>query len=281
MSCTSFDLHCMSTTKCNTHATHMIPKTQYDNICIFKQARVRSTIKQKINTVYMLLFYNSAIYMKKYTQTKQERRSICTQLVQLVASFVLVCLVHQWFLTYDRLIGRVHRHQPPAPVDFLISDKTCTPALRLIVLTMNRTESLHRLLAVLARVHYGGECVALDVCIERSAQGELDAGTVAVAHSVVWPFGPKAVHTRGRFFDAWGRCMSPGVSNTTRETALIFEHHVEVSDSWFRDSHQCPALRHNMQSLIRNGINTLCELHKKTCFFKWIAHQNPPNAKQC
>ena len=96
--------------------------------------------------------------MKKYTQTKQERRSIYTQLVQLVASFVLVCLVHQWFLTYDRFIGRVHRRQAPAPMEFLISDKTCIPALRLIVLTMNRAESLHRLLASLVRANYSGDC---------------------------------------------------------------------------------------------------------------------------
>jgi len=199
--------------------------------------------------------------------------SLRMQVLHVVGSFVLLCLAHHWLSVYNRVVAGVRRHSDrplvklaQQHIDITVPTHTCKPALRLVVFTSNRAEPLHELLAMLARVNYGGECVALDVCIERSAQGELDAGTVAVAHSVAWPFGPKAVHTRGLFFDAWSRCMSPGVSNTTRETALIFEHHVEVSHSWFADSHQCPALRHNMQSLIRNGTNTLCELHKKICF---------------
>ena len=201
----------------------------------------------------MTLLHYSAIYMKKQIVSKQQTQSLRTQLFRLVGSFVLVCLAHQWFLTYDRFIGRVHRHQPRAPMEFLISDKTCAPALRLIVLTMDRAESLHRLLASLVRANYSGDCVALDIWIDRSARGELDSATVAVSHSIGWPFGAKTVHNRfsnaglrAQWLDTWNLSVPAGLHASTPEVALILEDDLEVSAAfwqWLKAGHAHYAAR--------------------------------------
>lgn len=199
--------------------------------------------------------------------------SLRTQLLHLVGSFVLLCLAHHWFWVYDRVVAGARRHRNLPPVKLaqphmrrIVPTHICTPALRLVVFTSNRAESLHRLLAVLARVDYVGECVALDVCIERSAQDELDAGTVAVAHSVAWPSGPKAVHTRA--------CVS-STSNVSLldhlETAFIVEPDLSVVRFLPANAHECVALTRYLQKLRCTQTHGLCSAQKQKCLFKWIA----------
>jgi hypothetical protein len=223
----------------------------------------------------MVLVDYSAIYMKKHIQSKQQTQSLCTQLCRLVGSFVLLCLAHHWFLVYNRVVAGV-RQQRDLPavklahprMDITVPTHTCTPALRLVVLTANRAESLHRLLAVLARVDYGGDCVALDVCIERSEQGELDAGTVAVAHSFAWPYGPKSVHTRA---------ILSSTSNVSlldhHETAFIVESRFNVARFLPADTHECVALTRYLQTLRCTHTHGLCSAQKQKCLFKWIARE--------
>ena len=199
--------------------------------------------------------------------------SLRTQVLHLVGFFVLLCLAHHWFSVYNRVVAgaRRHRNFPPVklvhpPMDIIVPTHTCTPTLRLVVFTANRAESLHRLLAVLARVDYGDECVALDVCIERSAQGELDAGTVAVAHSVAWPSGPKAVHARA---------ILSSTSNVSLlghlETAFIVEPDFNVARFLLVDAHECVALTRYLQTLRCTHTHGLCSAQKQKCLFKWIA----------
>lgn len=210
--------------------------------------------------------------MKKHIQSKQQTQSLRTQLCRLVGSFVLVCLAHQWFLVYNSVVAGV-RQQRDLPavklahprMDITVPTHTCTPALCLVVFTANRAESLHRLLAVLARVDYGGQCVALDVCIERSAQGELDAGTIAVAHSVAWPSGPKAVHKPASLSSTFNVSLFHD-----DETVFIVESKFNVARFLPADTHECVALTRYLQKLRCTHTHGLCSAQKQKCLYKWI-----------
>lgn len=106
------------------------------------------------------------------------------------------------------------------------------PALRVIVMTMNRVHALQRLLDSLATAHYAGDRVDVDIWVDRPAGpgGELDAAVVAASHAWEWRHGVKTVHerpTHGGLFAQW--LTTWNVTESTREAALILEDDLEVS----------------------------------------------------
>lgn len=106
------------------------------------------------------------------------------------------------------------------------------PALRVIVMTMNRVGALQRLLDSLATAHYAGDRVDVDIWVDRPAGpgGELDAAVVAASHAWKWRHGVKTVRerpTHGGLFAQW--LTTWNVTESTREAALILEDDLEVS----------------------------------------------------
>jgi len=110
------------------------------------------------------------------------------------------------------------------------------PALRVIVMTMDRVRPLQRLLASLVAARYGGDRVDVDIWIDRPAGpgGSLDGAVVAASRAWAWPHGVKTVHERpvhGGLFAQW--LTTWNVSEATHEAALILEDDLEVSPHYW------------------------------------------------
>ena len=70
----------------------------------------------------------------------------------------------------------------------------CVAVLRILVLTMDRHESLLRLLKSLKSADYDGDCVDVDIWIDRMHDGSVHGPTHQIAKTLQWPFGQKVVH---------------------------------------------------------------------------------------
>lgn len=117
-----------------------------------------------------------------------------------------------------------------------------TPALRIIVLTMNRAESLLRLLKSLSQADYENDSVDLDVWIDiKSAQEPANAAVVKVCRAFEWTYGRKSIHIhdkpaglRGQWLYTWNHSVAGGLTAMTTEKAVILEDDLEVSPFFWR-----------------------------------------------
>ena len=129
------------------------------------------------------------------------------------------------------------------------------PRLRLIVLTMNRSSSLQRLLDSLLsagtsflslssvfiqlnHADYAGDRADLDLWID-AVGAKVNRSVVDVAKQLSWPFGKLTVHIRNKnaglraqWLESWARSTRLGWR--TREIPLILEDDVEVSRHFWR-----------------------------------------------
>ena len=87
------------------------------------------------------------------------------------------------------------------------STQSCVAVLRIIVLTVDRHKSLLRLLRSLENADYGGDCVDLDIWIDRAPDGSVHVGTHLLADKLWWPFGRKTVHTHKQHVGLRGICL--------------------------------------------------------------------------
>lgn len=186
-------------------------------------------------------------------------------LAKAAASLALVFLVHEWFVMYDHVAQGLH-HLPkpermPAPAGGGVRAAGCVPTLHLIVRETSRAEPLLKRLTTLARANFDGACVALHVLVDRSARGVLDAATVAVAHSVLWPSGPKRVHTRARGRDAWDPPLDEALRCKDKPSA----------------SHALHALGSSCVHAVLKGLDTgVCRCKCDWCI---VASQSPRSAR--
>jgi len=109
------------------------------------------------------------------------------------------------------------------------------PSGRLIVMTMNRAESLQRLLNSIRRAQYEGDRVDLDIWIDRiDSTAPLNRNISRVVTGFSWPYGAKTIYTRrqpGGLYQQW---MYTWDLNSPGDIAVILEDDLEVSPAFYQ-----------------------------------------------
>lgn len=109
-------------------------------------------------------------------------------------------------------------------------------ALRVIVITSNRSRSLARLLESLDGIELDGDSGSLDIFVDCDERGLLDPETVKTAYAFNWRKGLVGVHLQtshageyGQWIDTWRPA-----SSDTKEIVLILEDGMSVSKYCYR-----------------------------------------------
>lgn len=109
-------------------------------------------------------------------------------------------------------------------------------ALRVIVITSNRSRSLVRLLESLDGIELDGDSGSLDIFVDCDERGLVDPETVKTAYAFHWRRGLVGVHLQtshaganGQWIDAWRPA-----TNDTKEIVLILEDGMSVSKYCYR-----------------------------------------------
>lgn len=109
------------------------------------------------------------------------------------------------------------------------------PSGRLIVMTMNRAESLQRLLNSIRSAYYEADRVDLDIWIDRlDSTAPLNRNISGVVTGFSWPFGAKTIYTRrqpGGLYQQW---MYTWDLNSPGDVAVILEDDLEVSPAFYQ-----------------------------------------------
>lgn len=114
-------------------------------------------------------------------------------------------------------------------------------AIRFIVLTFNRAQSLSRCLDAVRRVLLDDDSAAVDIWIDRSANGTVNAETLAVAQNFSWPSVEVAVRVHDKHVGLYGQWMETWRPRMdSREIALFIEDDVDVAPMayrWLKKAH--------------------------------------------
>ena len=128
----------------------------------------------------------------------RERRKTRSRLFRLWSLLVLAS-IWRWH-TFSRAVGR----------GTVATDFKGIRQLQVIVLTLNRTDSLRILLESLERSHYFGARVNLHIRLDRNDAGEIETSTLELAQQFDFSHGEKTVHTSASanglanaWFKAW------------------------------------------------------------------------------
>ncbi len=138
---------------------------------------------------------------------------------------------------------------PKPPKKFWEDKET---ALRILVLTFNRADSLQRLLRSLREANYGeNERIDLDIWIDKPEGNKPhDKETVSVAEHGEWKFGRRRVHLREenkglahQWINSWQDSMDPGIKwnqySGINERAVMLEDDLVVSKFFWTYLKQC------------------------------------------
>lgn len=109
------------------------------------------------------------------------------------------------------------------------------PVARLIVITMDREESLKRLLDSLGKAHYGEDHVDLDIWIDRANDKPVHEGVLHACQTIDWKQGTKTVHKRAAnagLYQQW--IYTWNITEETTEFAVILEDDLEVSPAFYQ-----------------------------------------------
>ena len=120
--------------------------------------------------------------------------------------------------------------------------------LRVIVLTMNRAQSLNRLLHSLFDAEYYHDKIALDIWIDLPPfETKINVETRQIVTDFSWPYGPKTLHFRDnnvglrrQWLESWNYSVSGGLKPDLKECALIVEDDIVVSPlfwKWLKAAH--------------------------------------------
>ena len=120
--------------------------------------------------------------------------------------------------------------------------------LRVIVLTMNRAQSLNRLLHSLFDAEYYHDKIALDIWIDLPPfETKINVETRQIVTDFSWPYGPKTLHFRDnnvglrrQWLESWNYSVSGGLKPDLKECALIVEDDIIVSPlfwKWLKAAH--------------------------------------------
>ena len=105
-----------------------------------------------------------------------------------------------------------------------------TVDLRIILLTMNRSESLEICLKHINDMDTNGDTIALEVWIDRLENNHVDKETIDVCQHFVWPHGPFRIHIQDSHVGIqrqWIYTYRPWENST--EIVLFLEDDVDVS----------------------------------------------------
>eukprot|EP00177_Eucheuma_denticulatum_P003968 GFKZ01007171.1.p1 GENE.GFKZ01007171.1~~GFKZ01007171.1.p1 ORF type:complete len:455 (+),score=60.27 GFKZ01007171.1:97-1461(+) len=109
------------------------------------------------------------------------------------------------------------------------------PVARLIVITMDREDSLKRLLESLTRSNYGEDHVDLDIWIDKAKDKPLHDGVLHACRTTDWKQGTKTIHKRvsnAGLYEQW--IYTWNITQETTEFAVILEDDLEVSPSFYQ-----------------------------------------------
>ena len=137
--------------------------------------------------------------------------------------FVLICVLFIYFeLRNWRFFEKAAKS-----VDF-----------RILVLTMNRAESLHTCLSHVNKLIVDDDgSITLDIWIDRAKNNSFDETTRRVATDFRWTVGPSSVHVQPRHAGVYGQWLDtwqPGRHGDNAEVALFVEDDVDVSPYAYR-----------------------------------------------
>lgn len=127
------------------------------------------------------------------------------------------------------------------------------PELLIGVITLNRTESLRRLLASL--VHSDFACTKPDIVIfiDKPSHAPVDGGVLDLATNFVWPYGAKFVR-RGFVHRGLSKSWFELSHSSKHEYIAVFEDDMEVNPRFFSFF----ALLHKLGALSAPHISGLC-----------------------
>lgn len=137
------------------------------------------------------------------------------------------------------------------------AQSACAPRLRIIVLTLNRPESLRRLLTSLQGVDYDGDCVEVDIWVDIQIHTSFVVGGILeVVQGFEFVHGTMTVHQRKfpaglreQWLYTWNLSTPGGLTEKTAEIPLILEDDLEVSPGawrWLRAAHSMYASREDI-----------------------------------
>lgn len=109
------------------------------------------------------------------------------------------------------------------------------PVARLIVITMDREDSLSRLFTSLVKANYGEDHVDLDIWIDRAKDKALEEGVLHTCQTVDWKQGTKTIHKRATnagLYEQW--IYTWNITEETTEFAVILEDDLEVSPAFYQ-----------------------------------------------
>lgn len=181
--------------------------------------------------------------LRKISRSDLLSSSVIFPLLLLVPSFLLLFTVYNTPSTSIRETKR-----PPhasTRVTHRLADVTRTfskgvnaenpPKGRLIVMTMNRANSLQRLLTSLQKADYGKDRVDLDIWIDRvDSTAPLNLDIARVVGALHWNHGAKTVYTRlqpGGLYQQW---MYTWDLDSPGDIAVLLEDDLELSPAFYQ-----------------------------------------------
>lgn len=107
---------------------------------------------------------------------------------------------------------------------------------RIIIITLNRPQSLLVLLESIKEIELDGDSASLEIWIDRDRQGQVDSNTVDAAISFHWRKGPTRVYVHSTHVGIYGQWILTWrpKSPASREIALILEDDMSVSKYCYR-----------------------------------------------
>ena len=185
-------------------------------------------------------------------------------IVKIVLLAVIACLlitIHGLYLkqkykqTSDKNRNMLSWHKPDNNLSNAITHNIQTMSypdatqLRIIVLTMNRKESLERLLKSLHISEYGHDIVNIDIWIDVAQNNStVDLDVLELCNKLIWKHGSKAIHVhnqnaglREQWLKTWNMSLNGNLTETTNEIALILEDDIEISPvfwHWLKIAHK-------------------------------------------
>ncbi|PXF47381.1 hypothetical protein BWQ96_02861 [Gracilariopsis chorda] len=109
------------------------------------------------------------------------------------------------------------------------------PVARMIVITMDRENSLRRLLRSLEHANYGEDHVDLDIWIDRPKDGSIHQGVLQASRDIDWKYGTKVIHKRAvnaGLYQQW--IYTWNITEETTEFAVILEDDLELSPAFYQ-----------------------------------------------
>lgn len=109
------------------------------------------------------------------------------------------------------------------------------PVARMIVITMDRENSLRRLLRSLEHANYGEDHVDLDIWIDRPKEGNIHQGVLQASRDIDWKHGTKVIHKRAvnaGLYQQW--IYTWNITEETTEFAVILEDDLELSPAFYQ-----------------------------------------------